>query len=79
MESGQHGGSKPSTTDNNNNTSDSTNPITFANEDEDEAFAKRLQEEAYRANDNTDDMSVKPMQMSIDTKLWWRTLDSQGL
>ena len=55
MESGQHGGSKPSTTDNNNNTSDSTNPITFANEDEDEAFAKRLQEEAYRANDNTDD------------------------
>ena len=46
--------SKPSTTDN-NNTSDSTNPITFANEDEDEAFAKRLQEEAYRANDNTDD------------------------
>ena len=54
MESGQHGGSKPSTTDN-NNTSDSTNPITFANEDEDEAFAKRLQEEAYRANDNTDD------------------------
>lgn len=55
MESGQHGGSKLSTTDNNNNTSDSTNPITFANEDEDEAFAKRLQEEAYRANDNTDD------------------------
>ena len=58
MESGQHGASKSSTTNDNNNstnTGDSTNPITFANEDEDEALAKRLQEEAYRANDNSND------------------------